>query len=142
MKEKYRILIVDDNHSLVLATERVLQKEGFDVITAYDGLEGLEKARAEKPDLIILDIMMPKMDGYEVCRQLKDDPATTQIPIIILSAKGEVDEKKSAPAIGLKEVYTAYDLGVNNFLTKPVTANDILNAVRGEFSFSALLRDE
>jgi CheY-like chemotaxis protein len=142
MNEKHRILIVDDNHSLVLAAERVLQKEGFDVLTAFDGLEGLEKALAEKPDLIILDIMMPKMDGYEVCRQLKNNPATAQIPIIILSSKGEVDWKKSAPTIGLKEVYTAYNLGANNFLTKPVTANDILNAVRGEFSFSALLGGE
>jgi two-component system alkaline phosphatase synthesis response regulator PhoP len=142
MKQKHRILIVDDNHSLVLATERVLQKDGFDVLTAYDGLEGLEKARAEKPDLIILDIMMPKMDGYEVCHQLRSDPATAQIPIIILSAKGEVDTKKSAPILGLKEVYTAYDLGANNFLTKPVTANDILDAVRDEFSFSALLNSE
>jgi CheY-like chemotaxis protein len=142
MKEKHRILIVDDNHALVLAAERVLQKEGFDVLTAYDGLEGLEKARAEKPDLIILDIMMPKMDGYEVCRQLRNDPVTARIPIIILSAKGEVDEKKSAPAIGLKDIYSAYNLGVNNFLTKPVTANDVLNAVRDEFSFSALLKGE
>jgi CheY-like chemotaxis protein len=142
MEKKQRILIVDDNHSLVLATERVLQKDGFDVFTAYDGLEGLEKARTEKPDLIILDIMMPKMDGYEVCHQLKSDPVTAPIPIIILSAKGEIDEKKSAPVIGLKEVYAAYKLGANNFLTKPVTASDILNAVRDEFSFSALLNDK
>jgi two-component system alkaline phosphatase synthesis response regulator PhoP len=142
MKEKQRILIIDDNHSLVLATKLVLQKEGFDVLTAYDGLEGLEKARTGKPDLIILDIIMPKMDGYEVCHQLRGDPATAQLPIIILSAKGEVDTKKSAPVIGLKEVYKAYNLGANNFLTKPVTANDILNAVKGEFSFSALLSGE
>jgi CheY-like chemotaxis protein len=142
MKEKHRILIVDDNRSLVLAAERVLQKAGFDVLTAYDGVEGLEKARAEKPDLIILDIMMPRMDGYEVCRHLKNDPATAQIPIIILSAKGEVDEKKSAPAIGLKEVYAGYELGVNNFLTKPVTASDILNAIKGELLFCDLLSGE
>ena len=103
MKEKHRILIVDDNHALVLAAERVLQKEGFDVLTAFDGQEGLEKTRRERPNLIILDIMMPKMDGYEVCRQLRSDPATAQIPIIILSAKGDVDTKKSAPVIGLKE---------------------------------------
>lgn len=142
MNGKHRILIVDDNRSLVLAAERVLQKEGFDVLTAFNGQEGLERARAEKPDLIILDISMPKMDGYDVCRQLKSNPDTARIPIIILSAKGEVDERKSAPVIGLKEVYAAYNLGANNFLTKPVTANDVLNAVKDELSFSALLSDE
>ena len=142
MRGNQRILIIDDNHSLVLATERVLQKEGFDVLTAFDGMEGLERARAEKPDLIILDIMMPKMNGYEVCRELRGDPATAQIPIIILSAKGEIDEKKSAPATGLRDIYAAYNLGANAFLTKPVTATDILNAVRDEFSFSALLNSE
>lgn len=141
MEQKKRILIVDDNRSLVLAAERVLQKEGFDVITALDGLEGLEKARTEKPDLVILDIMMPKMDGYEVCRHLKSDPATAQIPIIILSAKGEIDTKKSAPIIGLKEVFAAYNLRANNFLTKPVTATDILMAIKDELSFTALLNE-
>ncbi len=142
MPEKHRILIVDDNRSLVLASERVLQKEGFDVLTAFDGLEGLEKARAEKPDLIILDIVMPEMDGYEVCRQLKSDPDTARIPVIILSVKGETDESKAAPVIGLKEVYKAYDHGAYNFLTKPVTANELLNAVKDEFSFSTLLGEE
>lgn len=142
MKEKQRILIVDDNRALVLASERVLQKNGFDVITAFNGLEGLEKARAEKPDLIILDIVMPKLDGYEVCRQLKSDPDTTRIPVIILSAKGEIDTSKAAPAVGLEEVYLGYDCRACNFLTKPVTANDLLDAVRSELSFSALLNDK
>jgi CheY-like chemotaxis protein len=139
MKEKQRILVVDDNRSLVLAAERVLQKEGFDVLTAFDGLEGLGKARAEKPDLIILDILMPKMDGYEVCRHLKSDPNIAHIPVIILSAKGETDMSKAAPAVGLEEVYLGYDCGACNFLTKPVTANDLLDAVKSEFSFSAVL---
>jgi CheY-like chemotaxis protein len=139
MDEKQRILVVDDNRALLLVAQRVLQKVGFDVLTASDGLDGLEKAQAEKPDLIILDISMPVMDGYEVCRKLKSDPGTAYIPIIILSAKGEIDEKRTAPAVGLKEVYSAYNLGANNFLTKPVTADALLDAVKKELSFSALL---
>ena len=143
MKQKQRILIVDDNRSLVLAAERVLQKDGFVVLTAFDGLEGLEKARAEKPDLIILDILMPNIDGYEVCRQLQRDPETACIPVIILSAKGEIDESKEAPAaIGLEEISEAYDCGAHNFLTKPVTANQLLDAVKSELSFSSLLGGE
>jgi CheY-like chemotaxis protein len=142
MEEKKRILIIDDNRALVLAAERVLQKNGYDVLTAFDGLKGLEKARAEKPDLILLDISMPLMDGYEVCHNLKSDPDMARIPVIILSAKGEIDERKTASAVGLKEVYTAYDLGANNFLTKPVAADDLLNAVRNEFSFSSLLNEK
>ena len=142
MEAKKRILIIDDNRALVLAAERVLQKNGFDVLTASDGLKGLEKARAEKPDLILLDINMPVMDGYEVCHKLKSDPDMARIPVIILSAKGEIDEKKTASAVGLKEVYTAYDLGANNFLTKPVAADDLLDAVRNEFAFSSLLSEK
>ena len=141
MKEKRRILIVDDNRSLVLAAERVLQKNGFDVLTAFNGLDGLEKARTEKPDLIVLDIVMPEMDGYEVCRRLKSNPDMARIPVIILSSKGETDESKAAPVIGLKEVYMAYDRGANNFLTKPVTASDLLDAVKKELSFCTLLSE-
>jgi CheY-like chemotaxis protein len=142
MEAKKRILIIDDNRALVLAAERVLEKNGFDVLIASDGLEGLEKARAEKPDLILLDINMPVMDGYEVCQKLKSDPDMARIPVIILSARGEIDEKKTASAVGLKEVYTAYDLGANNFLTKPVSADDLLGAVRNEFAFSSLINEK
>ena len=141
MTGKQRILIVDDNHALVLAAKLVLQKNGFDVIIAYDGLEGLEKAQQEKPDLIILDINMPKMNGYEVCRQLRNKPETSRIPIIILSSKGEVDVNKNAPVVGLKEVFDGYDLGANNFLTKPVTADELLDAVKKELIFLADLNE-
>src|SRR3990172_8943940 len=70
MSDPKRILIVDDNRSLVRVTEGVLHRQGFEIITAYDGPEGLQRAQAEKPDLIILDIVMPSMSGYEVCRRL------------------------------------------------------------------------
>jgi CheY-like chemotaxis protein len=135
MQYKQRVLIIDDNRSLVLAAERVLQKEGYDVSTAFDGTQGLEKARAEKPDLILLDIVMPEIDGYEVCRRLKKDPETADIPVIFLSVKGETDETKGAPAEGLKEIDMAYECGASNFLTKPVPADKLVDAVRSELSF-------
>jgi CheY-like chemotaxis protein len=140
--KKQRILIIDDNRSLVLAAERVLQKNGFEVLTAFDGLEGFEKARREKPALILLDIVMPQVDGYEVCRKLKSDSNTAQIPVIILSVKGEIDESKAAPAVGLEEVDMAYKCGANNVLTKPVTAQDLLDVVKNELSFSAFVSEK
>jgi len=139
MSRKQRILIVEDTRSLVLAAERVLQKDGFDVLTACNGQEGLKKALTEKPDLILLDIVMPEMDGYEVCRHLKKEPETAQIPVIILSGKGEVDKSKAAPTLGLEDVSDGYECGACNFLTKPVKASELLDAVKNELSFSALL---
>jgi CheY-like chemotaxis protein len=139
MGAKQRVLIIDDNHSLVLVAQRLLQKEGFDVFTAYDGLEGLEKAKIEQPDIIVLDIVMPGMNGYDVCRQLKNNPDTAYIPVLILSVKGDTDTNKGKPAIGLKEVHTGYECGAYNFLTKPVTADQLLNAIKAELTFSAFL---
>jgi len=89
-----RILVIDDRHSLVWFIQRVLQQEGFDVITAYDGTEGLRKAGEEKPDLIILDTVMPRMDGFEVYRQLQQDTNTTGTPVLFLTIDEKVDRKK------------------------------------------------
>jgi DNA-binding response OmpR family regulator len=142
MNEKQKVLLIDDDEALVFAAEQVLKKEGFEVFVASNGTEGLEKARNEKPDVIILDILMPGIDGYEVCRRLKNDPKTDCIKVIILSSKGETDFKKGAPIIGLKEVYQGYDCGACNFLTKPVTARELLKAVRDELKWSALLTEQ
>jgi two-component system alkaline phosphatase synthesis response regulator PhoP len=81
-----RILIVDDDPDIVESVTMVLQKKNHEVIQAYGGVEGLEKARKEKPDAIILDVMMPDKDGYEVCKELKADPACKTIPILLLTA--------------------------------------------------------
>jgi CheY-like chemotaxis protein len=140
MSQNQKILVIDDNRALVLAAEKVLQKEGYTVCTALNGLDGLLKARSEKPDLILLDIVMPDMDGYKVCRELRSDSNTTQIPVIILSVKGETDESKAATSVGLEEINQAYECGANNFLTKPVKASDLLDAVKNELSFSGFFK--
>ncbi len=136
MSSKQRILVVDDNHSLVLVLERLLQKAGFDVLTAFDGLEGLQKTREEKPDLIILDIIMPKMDGYEVCRRLKGDPYTADIPVLFLTRKGSLAGPDSIKALRryynrVQERLGGFDAGALDFLSKPVTARELLDRVRG-----------
>jgi CheY-like chemotaxis protein len=140
MRPKPLVLVVDDERSLVLIAERVLQKEGFDVITAYNGVEGLKKAQESLPDVIVLDIVMPEMNGYEVCRKLQGNPNTCNIPVIFLSVKGNVDEKKGAPIEGLREINEAFNRGASDFLNKPVPARELIDAIKKALSFNQLLR--
>ncbi len=136
MSIKERILIVDDRRSEVWFIERILQREGFEVLTAFDGPEGLQKAREEKPDLIILDTIMPRMDGYKVYRHLQKDPDTARIPVLFLTNNGEVDEKRiivnrgHSLAIGLKGQGKDYQAVALDFLTKPVTAKEVVAKVQ------------
>ncbi len=81
-----KILIVDDDPDLVEAVTMILESKNYDVVAAYGGIEGLEKAKTENPDLIVLDVMMPDKDGYAVCKELKADPKYRQIPILLLTA--------------------------------------------------------
>jgi len=93
MKGK-RILLIEDEPDILKTTAILLQTEGFEVLTAIDGIEGLEKARTENPDLIITDIMLPKLDGYKLCRMLKFDEKYKNIPIIFFTARAqEADEQ-------------------------------------------------
>ncbi len=85
-----RILVVDDEKDVVELLKFLLEKDGYQVTTAFNGKEGLAAATAQKPDLVLLDVMMPEMDGYTVQTQLLDNPATRAIPIIILTAKGQL----------------------------------------------------
>jgi CheY-like chemotaxis protein len=135
MNSKARILVVDDNHSLVRVIEGVLQRQGYEVITAFDGLEGFEKAKKERPALIILDIVMPKMDGYEVCRHLQRNPDTASIPVLMLTVKGQVDEVTNPEDqrdyyARLRERLAGFDAGALEFLSKPVTAKELVKQVK------------
>jgi CheY-like chemotaxis protein len=99
----------------------------------------LEKAQQWKPDIVILDIVMPGMDGYDVGCRLKRNPETTNIPIIFLSSKGEVDKTKGAPALGLREIEKAFDSGANDFLHKPVKANELVRTVQNLLAMDDLI---
>jgi len=101
---KKRILIIDDEPELVKAITVRFKASGYEVISADDGQQGLDKAEEIKPDLILLDIIMPKKDGYEVCKNLKSKPKTKDIPILILTAAGQQGLKKRCMEAGADEV--------------------------------------
>lgn len=114
MKGK-KILVVDDEFTIRYLVEHQLAKHGFESIMAKDGPEALEAARAFQPDLIVLDIMMPDMDGFDVCRQLKEDPTLASIPVIFLTALSDKEDK-----------LRAFELGADDYLTKPFQADEFV----------------
>ena len=117
MKKK-RILLVDDENDIVFAVKMELEANGYEVITATNGQDGLDTARLEMPDLIVLDLMLPKIDGYRVCRILKFDEKYKKIPIIIFTARSQ----KNDEAVG-KEV------GADAFLVKPFESKVLLDKI-------------
>lgn len=104
--DKKRILVVEDETQLVDMLKMRLEANHYQVITAYDGREGYEKARKEKPDLIILDLMLPKMDGYKVCGLLKKDARYSNIPIIIFTARAQEEDRKLGEEVGAEAYIT------------------------------------
>jgi len=117
--KKPRILVVDDEPLIVKLLAQHLQEEGFDVLTAIDGREGLMKARAEAPDLILLDLILPKLNGYEVCTMLKQDTRYQRIPIVMLTAKAhEKDER------------VGKECGADLYLRKPFQIPPLLEHLR------------
>lgn len=117
-----KILAVDDERHIVRLVEVNLQRAGYEVVTAYDGREALEKVKAENPDLVVLDVMMPYMDGFEVLKHLKADPATAEIPVIMLTAKAQD-----------ADVFRGWQSGVDCYLTKPFNPMELLTFVKRIF---------
>ncbi len=97
---KKKILLADDEEDIKTVIKLYLESKGYDVVTSYDGLDTLDKVKAEKPDLILLDIMMPVINGFEVCKQLKADENTSHIPIVMLSAASHADSVEQAIEAG------------------------------------------
>ena len=114
-----KILIVEDEISIRQLVKYNLEKEGYQVLDAEDGVRGLKMARSEKPDLLLLDLMLPQMDGLEVCRNLKGNPASAALPIIMLTAKSEEIDK----VIGL-------ELGADDYMTKPFSPRELIARVK------------
>jgi DNA-binding response OmpR family regulator len=133
MARKARILVVDGSRPTVIIISSVLKKEGFDVFTAYDGHDALKLAADAKPDLIILDVMIPGMDGYEVCYHLKKDQETQDIAVLFLTVKGDVDaqaQKQWQFAGRVQDRLRGLDLGAVDYLSKPIQAKDLAKRVR------------
>lgn len=97
---KPRVLVVDDEPDVVSVIERTLATEGFEVLSAYDGISALDLAETQQPDLVLLDIMMPMMSGYEVCEQLKANPQTQNIPVVCLTSAHSVDARARSRKAG------------------------------------------
>jgi two-component system alkaline phosphatase synthesis response regulator PhoP len=115
-----KVLVVDDEEYIQHILNFSFGAEGYQVITAANGVEALAKAKEERPDVIVLDIMMPKMDGYEACKKLKSDPATKNIPVILLTAKGrDADRKLGSQA------------GADDYVVKPFSPGRLIERVEG-----------
>jgi DNA-binding response OmpR family regulator len=114
-----KVLIADDEPNIVISLEFLLRREGFDVLVAVDGEEALTKARSERPDLVLLDVMMPKMNGFDVCQTLRADPDLAAMRILMLTAKGRDTEVSKGLA-----------LGADAYVTKPFSTKDLVAQVR------------
>lgn len=117
--DRKRILVVDDEIYIVHILEFSLSMEGYEVVTASDGEQALAKIEQETPDLVVLDIMMPGMDGYEVCRAIRAEEETRELPVILLSAKGRSIDQEAGMAVG-----------ADDYMVKPFSPRKLLGRIR------------
>ncbi len=117
--DRKRILVVDDEIYIVHILEFTLTMEGYEVLTASDGEEALRRVEQDRPDLVVLDIMMPKVDGYEVCRRLREDEEFRTLPVILLSAKGRPIDRE-----------TGLEVGADDYIVKPFSPRRLLEKIR------------
>ncbi|MBL0699339.1 MAG: response regulator [Desulfosarcina sp.] len=124
MNTKKRILIVDDEPDFASLVQRNLEKEGFDVDVAYDGVEGIQKVKDNPPDAIVLDVMMPEKDGYAVCKELKNDEKYADIPILMLTAvASHVTSTRYSHHDGMS-------MEAEDYLPKPASSEEITDSIK------------
>jgi DNA-binding response OmpR family regulator len=116
---KKKILLVDDSSTVLLMERMILSRDDYDLVVAHDGQEGVEKATAERPDLILMDVVMPRMDGFEACKRLREQDTTRAIPVIMVTTRGE-----------LSSVESGYASGCSEYVTKPINGLELLTKVR------------
>ncbi len=114
-----RVLIAEDEPHIVESLSFVLQRSGYEVSSVLDGESAMTRLRSDPPDMVILDVMLPKLNGFEVLKRLKSDPALRSIPVIILTAKGQSQDRRMAE-----------EIGVDGFMTKPFSNREIVDEVR------------
>ena len=114
----HTVLVVDDDPVIVRLLEVNFEMEGFEVVTAVDGMDGVERCRAAQPDIVVSDVMMPKLNGLELCVAIKADPATDGIPVVLLSAKAQV-----------ADIRAGLDAGADDYVTKPFEPLDLIDRV-------------
>lgn len=116
------ILVVDDDPNIVRIVTVKLERNGFRVLSAVNGQDGLDSIAQTRPELVLLDVMMPVMDGIEFVEKLKESPDLRTIPVFLLTARGQMEDKKNA-----------YRIGVEDYITKPFSPNEVLERVRAHF---------
>lgn len=114
-----KILLVDDTETVLMFEKMMLTGSGYNLATARDGMDALDAVDRDRPDLILLDIMMPRLNGIDTCRRLKENPTTKAIPVVMVTTKGEANM-----------VEQAFDAGCNDFITKPVEKIELLSKVK------------
>jgi twitching motility two-component system response regulator PilH len=122
-----KVLIADDSPVLVTALRKLLEQSGYEVVAAMDGLEAVQQFYTERPDLVLLDIQMPKLHGYVVCRLLKEDPSSRHVPVLILSARDSVEDR-----------YWGQRSGADGYLTKESMGEELLDAIQSALASRAL----
>lgn len=120
---KKKVLLVDDSRSVLMMEQMILSKGPYILATASDGEEAVAKAIAERPDVILMDVVMPKMDGFEACRRIRDHELTRNTPIIMVTTRGEAEN-----------VENGFDSGCNDYVTKPINATELLTKLRNVFA--------
>lgn len=118
MKRK-KILLVDDSNTILMMEKFILRNHSYEIVTASDGEEGVRKALEHHPDLVLLDVIMPKMGGFEACRRLREEEATRTTPIIMVTTRGEATN-----------VETGWTAGCSDYITKPINSIELLAKVR------------
>lgn len=114
-----KVLVCDDERHIVRLIQVNLERQGYNVVTAFDGKEGLEKIQSEKPNVVVLDVMMPYMDGFEVLKRIRREPETEALPVIMLTAKAQD-----------KDVFEGYHYGADMYLTKPFNPMELVAFVK------------
>ncbi|MCK4912769.1 MAG: response regulator [Candidatus Omnitrophica bacterium] len=117
--DKEKILLIEDERDMAYAVTLQLEAEGYDVINAYDGYEGFQKAKSDKPNLIILDLMLPKIEGYKVCRMLKFDDKYKSIPIILFTSRAQESDRE-----------TSKEVGADAYVAKPFEPEILLSKIK------------
>ena len=115
-----KILLVDDSNTVLLMERMILSQARYELVTAKNGLEAVEKARSERPDLILMDVVMPQLDGFGALQAIRADEATRAIPVIMVTTRSEAENMEKG-----------YERGCNDYVTKPVNSAELLEKVRG-----------
>lgn len=116
---KKKVLLVDDSNTVLLMEKMILAKGPYEIVTARDGVEGVAKAKSEMPDVILLDVMMPNLDGLSACAAIRSNPDTAHIPIVMVTTRGEEHN-----------IETAFRNGCNDYVTKPINGLELLTKLQ------------